>query len=395
MDIEILIQERLRYWLGQIDMPAEAVEVLAGVAREVCANESVLSWFRGFHQKTVVQGEWHRLWQPLPFDPEVQAAFGERTSLVYFLAYLSALPYAEREYIRRGIGLDIFRATMRDLRTWFVHEYDLDGRWSFRQFSWVWRHLSCELFRLGRMQYMLVPFDALVHAFRHVQSGEIKLLAAPEVALRADGYALGAGRVKPQDPFYSGRPDVEGEAWQPQYEEMPDGWRGSPVDPHGFALRQAVFLPRAEWQLALAPGDTVLEFHIPRKEPFSVDDCRDSLGRAVEFFSQQYPERPFKAGFCHTWFFSPQLQQILPPESNIVRFQREFYLFPWPGSPAFLWDYVFGEKVTSLASAPRDTSLRRGVLDWLLNGGELFDLGGVLFHGPEEWGQQIYMKQWE
>ena len=47
------------------------------------------------------------------------------------------------------------------------------------------------------------------------------------------------------------------------------------------------------------------------------------------------------------------------------------------------------------AKAPRDTSLRRGVLDWLAAGKELFDLPGVLFHAPEEWGTQPYMSAWD
>ncbi len=98
-----------------------------------------------------------------------------------------------------------------------------------------------------------------------------------------------------------------------------------------------------------------------------MDDCRDSLRQAFQFFARYFPERPFQASACHTWFFTPQLQQIAPAESNIVRFQREFYLLPYKGSLAFLWFYVFGEgvQVNDRASAPNQTSLQRAVLDWL------------------------------
>jgi hypothetical protein len=80
----------------------------------------------------------------------------------------------------------------------------------------------------------------------------------------------------------------------------------------------------------------------------------------------------------------------MPPDSNIVRFQREFYLYPHPGSPDFLWSYVFGEKYKDVAAAPRDTALRSAVLDWLEAGNELFDLPGVMLHGPDQWGTQPY-----
>jgi hypothetical protein len=402
VDIEILNPLRLRTWCARIDLPEAAVAELEKTARSIQRSRTLSRIFAEFHEKTVIHGEWHRLWSPLPFDREVSTALGERVSLFYLLAYLSALPYAEREYVRRGIDLEIFRATMTDIRTWLVHRYDLDGRWSFDQFSWIWRHLSCELFRLGRLQFMLKPFDGGVTAFRSRRDGRIQLLADPNVSLRADGAALGAGRVTPRDPFYRGQAMSDDPGWQPSFEVSPAGWHGCPVSPagwhgcsvspYGSVQREAVFLPNSDWDLALQNGDTVLDLHIPRKDRFTLEDCRDSLRQAFAFFQQQYPERPFKACYCHTWFYSPQLQQILPPESNIVRFQREAYLYPFPGTAGFLWDYVFGEKVTSLSDAPRDTSLRRAVLDWLNAGGEIFDLAGVLFHGPEEWGSQPYMK---
>ncbi|MBE0695519.1 MAG: hypothetical protein IH586_01210, partial [Anaerolineaceae bacterium] len=160
-------------------------------------------------------------------------------------------------------------------------------------------------------------------------------------------------------------------------------------------LPEAQFFSRSDWDLALKKGDTVLDMHIPRADRFRMEDCQDSLRQAYQFFSRYYPERPFKACFCHTWFFSPQLQQIAPLESNIVRFQREFYLFPFAGKVAFLWFYVFGEGVKERASAPDNTTLQRSVLSWLANGGEIFDLPGVMFHGPDEWGTHPYMRSFE
>jgi hypothetical protein len=56
---------------------------------------------------------------------------------------------------------------------------------------------------------------------------------------------------------------------------------------------------------------------------------------------------------------------------------------------------VFGEKYPDPFTAPRDTSLRRAVLDWQAQGKEIFDLPGVMFHAPEEWGAQPYMGGWD
>jgi hypothetical protein len=78
-----------------------------------------------------------------------------------------------------------------------------------------------------------------------------------------------------------------------------------------------------------------------------------------------------------------------------VHFQREFYLYPFPGTEGFLWNFVFGGKYPERATAPRDTSLRRAVIDWLDRGDEMFDLPGLMFHTPGDWGSQPYMSAWD
>jgi hypothetical protein len=322
-------------------------------------------------------------------------ALGERTVQFYVLAYLAALPYAEQEYLRRGIDAQVFDETMSDFGIWLFYIYERTGKWGFDRFMWIWRHLTGELFRLGRLQYVLQDFEGGVTAFRHKTTRQVLLLADPRLKLRADGYALGAGLLRRNDDQPLEDAPGAAEAWQPAFSETVEGWRGNPVAPYGFALKLPVFLRRAEWECLLRPGDPVLDIHIPRYAPLTTAACRDSLRQAYDFFTEQYPQRLFKATFCHTWFFTAQLQQILPPESNIVHFQREFCLFPHPGGPGYLWSFVFSETEFDPATAPRDTSLRRAVLDWLGAGKELFDLPGVLFHSPEEWGAQPYMSAWD
>ncbi len=380
MDIEILTENRLRYWCERIRLPEEAVTELARIAELVREDEVLLTIFRAFHEKNAVRWDWNKGFDEFPIDPQVTEKVGESDTMFYLLAHLSALPFTEREYQRRGMDLAIYDATMSDIRTWVIHCREVYGRWFFNQLPWITLHLSCELFRLGRMQYRLGEFDGRVTALRSKASGEIVLLADPEVQLRADGYAYGAGDLP-----------ATGEPWLPVFEENETGWRGNPVAPQGYALPDVSLYPRAEWNLALKKGDTVLDMHIPRSDRFTMTDCQDSLRQAFAFFPRYYPERPFKVGYCHTWFFSPQLQKIASPESNIVRFQREFYLYPFAGKLGFLWMYVFGEGVKDRASAPSRTTLQRAVLDWIDNGGEIFDLPGVMFHGPEEWGSQPYM----
>ncbi len=386
MEIEILNETRLRYWAGRIQLPEDCVAELARIAALTRGDEDLLSIFTAFYEKCVLRGEWPHDYEEFPIDPRVKEKLGDEDTMFYLLGYLSAMPHTEQEYLRRGIDLSIYDATLSDIRTWMVHCHEVYGKWFFNQFHWITLHLTCKLFRLGRMQYMLNEFEFGVTALRNKKNGEIVLLADPSVPLRADGYAYGAGNLP-----------VTGEPWHAVYEETEAGWRGNAIAPMGYALPEVSFFSCSEWSPALRKGDTVLDLHIPRKDRFNMDDCRDSLRQAFQFFARYFPERPFQASACHTWFFTPQLQQIAPAESNIVRFQREFYLLPYKGSLAFLWFYVFGEgvQVNDRASAPNQTSLQRAVLDWLERGGEIFDLAGIMFHGPDEWGSQPYMRRFE
>lgn len=387
MDIELLTPEGVRYWGRRIQFPEEAIEALIGVAQTISADPVLLESFIRYHEATVQRGEWFREWQPLPMDPLVVERMGANSDQFYLLGYLSALPAAWQAYQQRGIDEDIFDATMSDLRIWLLHHYELSGRWTFGgQFAWLWRHLAVEFFRLGRLQFALIPFYGGITGLRRRSDGKIVLLADPTLPLRADGYAFGAGQQSPH-----------GTSWQPVFAEDDSGWRGQVIAPLGFVTSEVSNFPKSEWEICLKKGDTVLDIHIARTDRFTIDDCRDSLRQALDFFARYEPEKTIRAGYCHTWFFTPQLQSLLPPHSNIVRFQREFYLYPFPGSINFLWSFVFGERypIDQPENAPRDTALRRAVLDWIEAGEEIFDLAGVFFHGPEEWGSQPYMRAWE
>jgi hypothetical protein len=338
MDIEVLKEDRLRYWCSRIEIPDGAADELAQKAREIYAEPQLMEIFTSFYKNIVLPGNWHTEWDaPLQFDPHITERYGEAgTTMFYLLAYMSGLPAVEQMYIRRGISLDIFHDTLLDIRIWLLRAYEEHHLWRFGQFQWIALHLQGLIFRLGRLQFALRDYDDHVHAFRHRETCEIMLLCGPEIPLRADGYALGAGRADEDLP-------VEGEGWHAIFEETENGWRGNRVVPLGYALREPVFLSKTEWEVALQKGDTLLDFHIPRGEKMTMEECRESLRRGYEFFEWLEPERKIKAGFCHTWFFTPQIQKFLPLESNIVRFQREFYLFPYPGTPGFLWDYTFGK----------------------------------------------------
>ena len=310
MEIEILNETMLHAWCQKIAMPAGAVDELAQVAGLIRDDSKLLALFTAFHKQTAVQGDWHTSWDPLPFDPHVTQKLGKQDVLFYLLAYLAALPYTEQSYREMGIGMDIFCATMADISHYVQQAQDIQGYWTFDHFMWIWRHLTCRLFRLGRLQYMLVNYNDHASAYRSKSTGEVVMLCGADIPLRADGFALGAGKKSDQP-----NQAAEDPAWVTTFQETPDGWSGNPISPYGYAQDSIIYLSREDWEPILQPGDTVIDLHIPRGHDLTREDLRASLRLAFDFFNthtaKDWPAQPFKACYCHTWFFTPQLQNSL------------------------------------------------------------------------------------
>ncbi|MYD61635.1 MAG: hypothetical protein F4W91_11390 [Gemmatimonadetes bacterium] len=125
------------------------------------------------------------------------------------------------------------------------------------------------------------------------------------------------------------------------------------------------------------------------------ENCGDSLRQVAKFFPKHFPDRPFKAICCTSWFLDPTYQNLLSKNSNIVRFQRECYLFPLNSRSKYSGrERIFGPYAHDLSTAPRDSSMRAAVLDHIDNGGCLISGGCLLWTDHlDKWGTQFYLHQ--
>jgi len=122
-----------------------------------------------------------------------------------------------------------------------------------------------------------------------------------------------------------------------------------------------------------------LSMHIPRSGPLTPEACDGSLARARAFFPQHFPDEPYQLVTCESWLLDPALAAYLPPESNIIRFQRRFRLLPGGvnGDEDF-HRFVFGTLATPLERLPARTSLQRAGIAHLRAGGHWQNRLGVI-----------------
>ena len=305
----------------------------------------------------------------------------ELSGAFYLLIALDAVPRMLDVHRRRGIPEAVSRACCShfpvSLQLYRDHHDDCIGVRP-RVLYWLRNHIRGDLIRLGRLEYMVKPFGGRLMAWRHRQTHNV-------IALSTDGV--------PFDENGIGVANQASAAWTSTLIEEEDSVTGTPISPLGFAQPEPVTLSRELWQPVLRAGDPILEVHIPAGGDMSPENCHASMQQASEFFPRHFPEMPFVGFACGSWILNPELERIYRPGSNIVLWQRELYLYPTanrPDSRSGLY-FVFGTDDVDLAAAPRDTSLRRALLDHLATGGRL--LGGGMFlllEDFEHYGTQIH-----
>lgn len=340
---------------------------------------------------------WHaveRLWrrrEPLNGWPVLNSALGADAGLFYLLVLLAGLPQTRAVHRERGIPADVVRATMADALLHGDKHCRRYGRFGLAPSvagGWLRRHFRGELYRLGRLQFIPSHAPQPPRVFRHRETGAVLALAPGDLEIRTDGWLNGAGGVE------------DAAAWTSSFTETEDAFEGHPIDAARAAARQEpVRLPKASWSQVFGPGDGVLEMHIPGGEPLDHAACGASLRQALEFFPRHFPEQSFRAFYCTSWLFDPQLEAYLPATSNLVRFLREFYLVPTTGDAWSAARFVFETDILpstrpeeiDLSALPRRTTLERAIVDHIRAGKHWCRASAfILAEDASRWGEQAY-----
>jgi hypothetical protein len=370
----------IRQASDEAELPADALDPLLAAAQRSAEHPAALAlaWYCYYCLYRARHTAAWRRWPPL------EGLLGRDADLFRLLVVLSNLPAMHALYRERAVPQAVIGDTLADIARWMRVHHETFGHWGVdaSRANWLSHHLAGEVYHLGRLQYIVAPFEMPARFYRHQTAGTVLALSEDGVRYHADGRPVGTGGIK-----------VPAGTWIAQCTDDGQEVRGYPILPAGTVVQREVRLSRQEWQPILKPGDPILDIHIPRGGPLDLDRCIDSLQEALAFFPRHFPDSPFVAFSCWSWILDPQLQAMLLDTSNLVRFQREFYVLPVPSEEDENLDFLFGLAPFNLQSAPRDTALRRAVLDHLLTGRHLYDGGGVLFPQDLQRGRQIYLRQ--
>lgn len=132
-------------------------------------------------------------------------------------------------------------------------------------------------------------------------------------------------------------------------------------------------------QYALPKGAPILEVHIPRDGPLDVEECEAALAQARTFFATHFPDFHYVHMTCDSWLLDRTLNEMLSPESNILKFQQLFNIVSEKPSDEIL-PYVLGRPVTreTVVEKEATSSLARAVKQRALDGQVFYEGYGIV-----------------
>jgi hypothetical protein len=266
-----------------------------------------------------------------------------------------------------GIPYDITIETIKDTNIWIHNFYTTKGRYGLAESSWLARHYAGNLFKLGRLQYEIIPYPNWSYVLENKRTGE-RITLSDDVDVSASGHITGS----------SGEKDC---MFRSSFNNEYNAITGNIIDTEKGVIKQDVIrLPKDEWKLILKPGDLVQNVHIPQGEKLDYEMCLKSMEEAKRFFAEHFPDIKFFAQITSTWLLDVNLEHILPLESNIIKFMKLFEKVPVHSEVPMIFERVFGFgfDIKDLESAPENTSLQRNLKKYVLNGGQVYTTGGYI-----------------
>ena len=101
--------------------------------------------------------------------------------------------------------------------------------------------------------------------------------------------------------------------------------------------------------------------HIREGEKLTPEECEKSYDMAINFYKSRGHKFSTVVFVCYSWLLSPNLKNILPEESNIIKFQEKYTFFSSnlnEKNPQII-ERVFGNKSENIEDWEEGTNLQR------------------------------------
>lgn len=288
-----------------------------------------------------------------------------------YAALFVILPTVEHTYgvlYSRGLPDDIIKNTLCHYEECvFINEDRLGVRGlNKRYFDWLLHYVDCKILNIDRLRFEIAKVENPIYMLERISDGE-RVLLFNGGEMKSDGMLASVPPHSDEDGFFS------------SFSETDDEYIGNRILTSGRCSSERETFKKSEYRLIISPSDTCLSVHIPprSKGPLTAEACDASYRRALEIFREHYPELDIKAIRCRSWMLSHELRELLPPDSNIITFQRKYALYPINSGGNDVFTFVFRGFSGDTLDLPEETSLQRAIKRVYLDGGYIYESGGI------------------
>jgi hypothetical protein len=233
-------------------------------------------------------------------------------------------------------------------------------------------------------RFLFIPyrFGDPFTMYRNRNTNKVVALRHAGEEFRRDGQRNGINDVYDQEgSFYT--------IWQ----EEDNVISANPINPMGFVERETITILKKEWEVALSPGDTLLAVHVPSGPGYNPERLRNSILLALDFYKTYFPEIDINGFWSESWLYDSRLSLILDNDtSNIIKVQRQFYLYPIEEGDGMLRYEAYGDWKADPKKVELKTSLQRAAADYMSTGARFNTLSMVVLkEEAEQVGQMPYI----
>lgn len=265
------------------------------------------------------------------------------------MVILSLIPLARLEHQKRGIDEEHANFNLNHLKGYIKLRDEANNIYGIDNYGWTIYLASFGLIHIDTLNFMHHMYTDPYYFYQHHTSKEIIALAKSHIMVRKDGQINHVNQI--DDMWF-----------ETKYEVSMTHVQGFRVNPMGSITDQWIELKLSEYTCILKPGDETIDFHIPLGVDYSVETFKSTLKKGKAFFDKHYASYDYKAFWCVSWLYSPQLTGFITNSaSRIVQVAMQGYRVPATPGIQSLYTFVFGTEQPNLSTFEAKTSLQKAV----------------------------------
>ncbi|WMJ87004.1 acyltransferase domain-containing protein [Anaerocolumna sp. MB42-C2] len=278
--------------------------------------------------------------------------------LYSFLLLLSCVKPAMKLLNDRGVPVEYYEdIPYRPMENQFKKLID-SGDTTVSDFPWDMNFYTCAIFLMDRFLFIPCRFEDNFTMYRNVKTKKVIALRFAGEEFRRDGQLNGINEVYDEYGKFTS-----------EWEEGENSITANPISPMGYVKNKKITLNKNEWKSELQQGDILLALHVPSGPGYNTARLKNSMQLALEFYDKYFPELAIKGFWSESWLYDSRLSLVLDNDkSNIIRVQRQFYLYPIKEGDSMLRYEVFGDWKADPNKVELKTTLQKAARDYMKTG---------------------------